>query len=566
MNNDPIAPPRREERPRTAAADSRPGSREVRPEQTADDKTPRAFLSLRKNTLALGAVCLASLMFGLEISSVPVILPTLERVLHGDFKGMQWIMNAYTLAVTTVLMATGTLADRFGRRRVFVIGIALFGITSLVCGLAQSVPTLIAARLLQGASGGAMLICQVAVLSHQFHEGPERARAFSAWGIIFGIGLGFGPIIGGTIVALSNWQWVFWVHALLAVATLTLVFGGVQESRDPHAHTLDVAGIVTLSLAVFGLVYFITQVPALGFGNPRALFIIAATLLAFVGFVVAEKLSASPMFDFSVFRIPQFSGALMGSAGMNFSFWPFMIYLPIYFQIGLGYDSVSAGLALLAYTLPTLLFPPLGERLALRYGSGIAIPVGLFAIGLGFMLMRYGSGVAHANAWTMLPGCVIAGAGLGLTNTPVTNTTTAAVPVERAGMASGIDMSARMITLAINIALMGAILVGGVLFNLKTRLPQTLDTAPLGALAEKIAAGDVEAVRAGIPALARIDPSGSIVHAALMQGFGWVMLYGGVGVWVLAALSFVISGSASRRLGHRERAPAPRQASRCDAC
>ncbi|MFM0226324.1 MFS transporter [Paraburkholderia dipogonis] len=569
MSNDPIAPPRREERPR-AAAEHRPVTRETRPARTVASETrqPATFLSLRKNTLALGAVCLASLMFGLEISSVPVILPTLERVLHGDFKGMQWIMNAYTLAVTTVLMATGTLADRFGRRRIFVIGIALFGITSLICGLAQSVPTLIVARLLQGASGGVMLICQVAVLSHQFSEGPERARAFSAWGIIFGIGLGFGPIIGGAIVALSSWQWVFWLHALLAVVTLTLVFSGVQESRDPHAHTLDVAGIVTLSLAVFGLVYFITQVPALGFGNPRALSIIAATLVAFVPFLFAEKFSARPMFDFSVFRIPQFSGALMGSAGMNFSFWPFMIYLPIYFQIGLGYDSVSAGLALLAYTLPTLLFPPLGERLALRYGSGIAIPAGLFTIGLGFMLMRYGSSAAHADVWTMLPGCVVAGAGLGLTNTPVTNTTTAAVPAERAGMASGIDMSARMITLAINIALMGAILVGGILVSLKTRLPKTLDTAPLGRLAEKIAAGDVEAVRTGIPALAQIDPSGGVVHAALMQGFGWVMVYGGVGVWVLAALSFVISGSASRRLSVKKHTTVQQQqqAARCDAC
>ncbi|MFM0001769.1 MFS transporter [Paraburkholderia dipogonis] len=575
MSNDPIAPPRREERPRAAAtAEHRAISREPRPARTIASETsqPATFLSLRKNTLALGAVCLASLMFGLEISGVPVILPTLERVLHGDFKGMQWIMNAYTLAVTTVLMATGTLADRFGRRRIFVIGIALFGITSLICGLAQSVPTLIVARLLQGASGGAMLICQVAVLSHQFNEGPERARAFSAWGIIFGIGLGFGPIIGGAIVALSSWQWVFWVHALLAVVTLTLVFSGVQESRDPHAHTLDIAGIVTLSLAVFGLVYFITQVPALGFGDPRALFIIAVTLVAFVAFLFAEKLSARPMFDFSVFRIPQFSGALMGSAGMNFSFWPFMIYLPIYFQIGLGYDSVSAGLALLAYTLPTLLFPPLGERLALRYGSGIAIPAGLFTIGLGFMLMRYGSSAAHADVWTMLPGCMVAGAGLGLTNTPVTNTTTAAVPAERAGMASGIDMSARMITLAINIALMGAILVGGILFNLKTRLPKSLDTAPLGKLAEKIAAGDVEAIRTGMPALTQIDPSGSVVHAALMQGFGWVMVYGGGGVWVLAVLSFVISGSASRRLGVKKHTPAQQQQqqqqqpARCDAC
>ncbi|CAB3645221.1 Putative multidrug resistance protein MdtD [Paraburkholderia sediminicola] len=522
-------------------------------------------LSISKNTLALGAVCLASLMFGLEISSVPVILPTLERVLHGDFKGMQWIMNAYTLGVTTVLMATGALADRFGRRRIFVIGIALFGLTSLICGFAQSVPTLIVARLLQGASGGAMLICQVAVLSHQFSEGPERVRAFSAWGIILGIGLGFGPIIGGMIVAVSGWQWVFWIHALLAAVTLTLVFGGVQESRDPHAHTLDVAGIVTLSLAVFGLTYYITQGSDLGFASLRAILILVATAVAFVAFLCAERLSARPMFDFSVFRIRKFSGALMGSAGMNFSFWPFMIYLPIYFQIGLGYDSVNAGLALLAYTLPTLLFPPLGERLALRYGSGIAIPAGLFTIGLGFMLMKYGSNVPHPGVWTMLPGCILAGAGLGLTNTPVTNTTTGAVPAERAGMASGIDMSARMITLAINIALMGALLVGGILVNLRARLPATLDTAPLGRLAEKIAAGDVEAVRQGIPALATLDPSGAAVHAALIDGFGWVMLYGGLGVWVLAALSFVISGSASRRLRKIETAPA-RQSVRCDSC
>ncbi|KAE8757591.1 MFS transporter [Paraburkholderia madseniana] len=568
MSRSRNAPPSYDEGSQTVIAEEHPSS--LSDTRAADALSSNAAqstarFSIRKNTLALGAVCLASLMFGLEISSVPVILPTLERVLHGDFKGMQWIMNAYTLGVTTVLMATGALADRFGRRRIFVIGIALFGLTSLICGFAQSVPTLIVARLLQGASGGAMLICQVAVLSHQFNEGPERVRAFSAWGIILGIGLGFGPIIGGMIVAVSGWQWVFWIHALLAAVTLTLVFGGVRESRDPHAHTLDVAGIVTLSLAVFGLTYYITQGSDLGFASLRAILILVATAVAFIAFLCAERLSARPMFDFSVFRIRKFSGALMGSAGMNFSFWPFMIYLPIYFQIGLGYDSVSAGLALLAYTLPTLLFPPLGERLALRYGSGIAIPAGLFTIGLGFMLMKYGSNVPHPGVWTMLPGCILAGAGLGLTNTPVTNTTTGAVPAERAGMASGIDMSARMITLAINIALMGAILVGGILVNLRARLPATLDTAPLGRLAEKIAAGDVEAVRRGIPALATLDPSGTAVHAALIDGFGWVMLYGGAGVWVLAALSFVISGSASRRLRKIETI-STQQAVRCDSC
>src|ERR1700739_2895158 len=134
----------------------------------------------RKTTLALLAACLSSLMFGLEISGVPAIRPTLEHRLGGDFKDMQWVMNAYTIACTTVLMATGTLADRFGRKRVFVVSIALFGITSLLCGLASNMAVLIAGRFLQGASGGAMLICQVAVLSHQFQQGHERVKAFAA--------------------------------------------------------------------------------------------------------------------------------------------------------------------------------------------------------------------------------------------------------------------------------------------------------------------------------------------------------------------------------------------------
>jgi MFS family permease len=135
-----------------------------------------------RNTVALAAICLAALMFGLEISSVPVILPTLEHVLHADFKDMQWIMNAYTIACTMVLMAAGTLADRYGRKRIFLASLAVFGITSLICGVAESAPVLIVSRFLQGMGGGAMLICQIAILSHQFQAGRKRAKAFAAWG------------------------------------------------------------------------------------------------------------------------------------------------------------------------------------------------------------------------------------------------------------------------------------------------------------------------------------------------------------------------------------------------
>lgn len=499
-----------------------------------------------KNNLALAAICLTSLMFGLEISSVPTVLPTLESVLHADFKALQWIMNAYTLACTTVLMATGTLADRFGRRRVYVASIVVFAVTSLICGLAQSASVLIVSRFLQGVGGGAMLICMVAVLSHQFREGRERSRAFGAWGIVFGSGLGFGPIVGGLIVAVSSWQWVFLIHVVIAMVALGLVFAGVQESRDPHAEHLDVPGIVTLSLSTFGLVYYITQGPDFGFNSPTGLSIIAATVLSFIAFLIVEKRNPRPMFDFSVFRIRAFSGAMFGSMGMNFSYWPFIVYLPIYFQGALGYSSVNTGLSLLAYTLPTLVVPPFAERLALRIGAHRVIPLGMFTIGLGFLLMRFGIDMAHASWLTVLPGCVLCGAGLGMTNTPVTNTATGAVSSNRAGMASGIDMSARLISLAINIAVMGFVLLEGVSAYLARALPASTDALSLRWLAEKVAAGNLDQLAQGNAALAVADPNGAIVHAALVHGFGVVMWYGVIGAWAMAALSALAFGSDTR--------------------
>lgn len=477
-----------------------------------------------KNLLALTAVCLAALMSGLEISSVPVILPVLEKQMHASFNDLQWIMNAYTLACTTVLMATGTLADRYGRKRVFIISISAFGLTSLMCGLATNAGWLIAGRFLQGLSGGAMLTCLIAILSYQFPHGKARSRAFAAWGILFGFGLGFGPIIGGTLVALFSWQWVFLVHVFIALLTLILAQGNVVESRDIQVKKLDIIGLVTLSLTVLGTTFLITQGSSLGWESAAARAIALVTLVCAVLFVWVEKRHPYPMFDFAVFRIRRFSGALMGSVGMNFSFWPLMIYLPVYYQSGLGYDSIATGLVLLAYTLPTLLMPPLAEKLVARYGAAKVIPLGLFTIGVGFMLMKY----AAANDWTLLPGALLAGTALGLTNTPVTNTTTGSVPGDRAGMASGIDISARLITLAINIALMGSLLVTGIASSLRGRLPLPVQEADLYRLAERIAGG------------AELEGTQNVARQALIDGFGGVLLYGALGVWLLALASYLL--------------------------
>lgn len=493
-----------------------------------------------RNFLALAAICLAALMFGLEISSVPVILPTLEHVLHADFKDMQWIMNAYTIACTTVLMATGTLADRFGRKRVFAVTAAAFGITSLVCGLAPNTQVLIVGRFLQGMAGGALFICSIAILSHQFQDAKARGKAFAIWGVVTGIGLGFGPIIGGLIVALSTWEWVFLVHAPLAVLCLVLTYAGVEESSDPQAKKLDILGIVTLSAAVFGLTYYITQGADLGFLSPTALGIAAATAVGLAAFVLVERFHAHPMFDLSVFRIRDFSGAIIGCIGMNFSYWPLMIYLPIYFTVGLGYDSTTTGLALLAYTVPFLVMPPIAQYLLLRTNARTIIPLGLFAIGLGFIVMWFGSGLEQASGLTVLTGALIAGIGLGLTTTPATNMTTGSVPASRAGMASGIDASARLISLAVNIAVMGFVLVEGILYTLRRALPEVSDTTQLRALAERIAAGGV--APAGDSSQSVLNASQAVMHEALVNGFGWVALYGGIGAWILAAISFAIFG------------------------
>ncbi|MGO4703518.1 MFS transporter [Dyella sp. 2RAB6] len=486
-----------------------------------------ALSHTHRNATATVAICLAALMFGLEISSVPAVLPTVEKLLHTGFNGAQWIMNAYTIACTTVLMASGTLADRYGRKRMLLLSVIAFGVTSLACGLARDASVLIVSRFLQGMSGGAMVICQIAALSHQFQQGPARSRAFAAWGIIFGVGLGFGPMIGSAIAVLLDWTWVFLIQVPLAVITLGLIAWSVDESRDPEAKHLDLAGIVSMSLAVFGLTYFITQGPSLGLQHPLVLVALLGSIASFATFLYVEKHHAHPMFDFSVFRIRPFSGALYGSMGMNFSFWPFMIYLPIYFQSVLGYGVVTSGLALLAYTLPTLVVPPLAERLTVRYQPRVVIPAGLFTIGLGFFVMQLGALPA------LLAGCVLAGIGLGMTNTPVTNTTTASVPTARAGMASGIDMSARLITLAINIALMGFLLIEGILAQLKQASTGAMDASALRDIANQIAAGNVSAY-------------GTLAHDALVHGFHWVMLYGGIGAWVLAAASFVTFGSRRR--------------------
>lgn len=498
-----------------------------------------------RNKIALTAVCLSAVMLGLEITSIPSILPTLEKVLPADFRQLQWIMNAYTIAMCSVLVAMGALADRFGRKRVFLASIVVFGIASLVCGLANNSTLLIAARFLQGLSAAGMLACQVAILSHQFRSGPERGVAFAWWGVVFGLGLGFGPIVGGSIVAISSWNWVFLIHVIIGLATFTFAKQGVEESSDPHAISIDIGGMITLSLAVFALVYLITQGWEIGLNDPLAVGIGLAGVVSALLFVLIETRVARPMFDFKAFRIRNFSGALIGAAGMNFSFWPFIIYFPIYLQSVLQYSSIAAGATVMAYTLPTIVMPPAAEKLLEKRGPGFVIPLGLFCIAAGFIAMRFVVATEYASWVTLLPGCILAGIGLGLTNTPVTNTATGSLPPERAGMASGMEFSARMISLAVNIAVMGLVLMTAVSKEIYRLLSDKATPENMRYVADGVAAGNISVAES-------MGISAASAREALTHGIGWVMAYGGTAACILGVLAVITFGKQRKPIDKKD--------------
>ncbi len=290
--------------------------------------------------------------------------------------------------------------------------------------------------------------------------------------------------------------------------------------------------MLTLPLAVFGFVYLITQGRELGLASTAAMTILAASVTCFIVFIFIEARVARPMFDFRSFRIRNFSGALLGACGMNFSFWPFIIYFPIYLQSALGYSGVAAGLTVLAYTLPIVVVPPYAEKLLVRRGPGFVIPLGMFVIALGFLLMRLVATTEYASWASLLPGCVLAGLGIGLTTTSVTNTTTSALPPERAGMASGMEFSARNISLSINIAVMGLILAQGVTSWLE-HTGVNPGASGMAVLADAISTGNLRAGEA-------LGVSSGTARDALMYGIGRVMAYGSVATFVLGLMALLV--------------------------
>jgi EmrB/QacA subfamily drug resistance transporter len=416
----------------------------------------------------LGAVCVATFMLLLDITIVNVALPDIQRDLRASFQDLQWVVDAYALTLASFMLTAGSLADRFGRRRLFVLGLGLFTVASLLCGLSTSPTALNLSRALQGIGGAAMFATSLALLASAF-TGRERGTALGIWGATTGASVAVGPLVGGVLVEHVSWQSIFFVNLPIGLAAIIVTLRTVRESRDPHAARIDWAGLVTFSGALFALVFALVRGNSEGWGSTTivGLLLIAAVLL--VAFVVVERHQQRPMFDLTLLRNPTFVGASLVAFCLSASMFSMFLYLTLYMQNALGYSPLEAGLRFLPITLLSFICAAVSGNLTERVPVRFLMGAGLGLVGVGLLLM---SGVDADSKWTaLLPGFLLGGAGIGLTNPAIASTAVGVVDPRRAGMASGINSTFRQVGIATGIAALGAVFQSAVAQKIADALP-----------------------------------------------------------------------------------------------
>jgi len=400
------------------------------------------------------AVCVAIFMLLLDITVVNVALPDIQRSLHSSFSDLQWVVNAYALTLAAFLLTSGSVADLIGRKRVFIVGLFVFTISSAVCGLSTTPLELNLARAVQGIGGAMMFATALALIAQAFH-GKERGTAFGVFGAVTGGAVAVGPVLGGVITSGLGWEWIFFVNVPIGAIAVFIALTRVTDSRDPNATGVDWVGLVTFSGSLFLLVYALVQGNEKGWGSTEIVSFLIGAVLLMALFIVVELRQSQPMLDLSLFRRPAFSGASIVAFSLSSSFFAMFLYLTLYIQDVLGYSPLQAGLRFLPSTLLSFIVAPIAGKLSVRMPVRLLLGSGLLLIGIGLLTMTT---IDAASSWTaLIPGFVLAGAGVGLVNPPLASTAVGVVPVEHSGMASGINSTFRQVGIATGIAGLGAV-------------------------------------------------------------------------------------------------------------
>jgi EmrB/QacA subfamily drug resistance transporter len=487
----------------------------------------------------LAAVCLGTFMLLLDITIVNVALPDIQKALHSSFSDLQWIVDAYALTLAAFLLTAGSLADMYGRRLLWLIGLVVFTGASALCGFAVSTLMLQLSRALQGVGGAIMFAVSLALLADAF-RGRDRGIAFGVWGAVTGLAVAIGPLLGGVLTSGLSWRWIFFVNVPVGVAAAVISVMKVAESRAPHASGPDWPGFVLFSVALASLVYGLIE------SNQRSLtdglvlgcFAVAAVLL--VAFVVVERRRAHPMFDLTLFRLPTFSGGSVAAFGLSASIFSMILYLVLYLQDILGYSPLATGVRVMFLSGGILVTATVSGRLSSRVPVRLLIGPGLIMVGVGLLLMR---GLDAGSSWThLIPGMIVSGLGIGLVNPPLASTAVGVVPPQQAGMASGINSTFRQVGIATGIALLGTLFSNNVRDEVLTRVSAVPGLSGRGPqIATAVQSGEIAHVIGKLPEHAR-QAVGVITRAAFTTGLNRILLVAAI----IALVSGVVSLAAIR--------------------
>ena len=404
--------------------------------------------------IILAIVSAGTAMLLLDVTVVNVALPAVQADLDAGFDELQWVVDAYALALAATLLTAGALADRLGRRRVFAVGLGLFTLFSACCGAAPSAGALDVARAAQGIGAAAMFAASLAILAHEF-RGPERALALGLWGAITGAALALGPLVGGVLVDGLGWRWVFLVNLPVGAALIWATLRWIPESRDPATRGLDPAGLASFGGAAFLVTLGLIRGNADGWGSPVVVGSLAAGVALLGAFVAIERRGRAPMLPPALFRIPAFTGTAIVAFAQSLALYPLFLFLAIYLQDVLRYSATGAGLRLLPLTLVLFVVAPISGRLTGRVPLRVPLTAGLLLIAGSLLLMH---GLDARSDWTeLLPGFVVGGIAIGVISPALAAAMVGVLSHERSGLASGVNNTFRQLGIAVGIAGLGAI-------------------------------------------------------------------------------------------------------------
>lgn len=412
-------------------------------------------MTSRRKTVILVSCCLSLLIVSMDATIVNVAIPAIRTDLHASPAQMQWVVDIYTLVLASLLMLSGATGDRFGRRRVFQIGLTLFALGSLACSLAPTIDTLIGARFLQGIGGSMLNPVALSIISQIFTGPVERARALGIWGGVVGISMSLGPIVGGLLIDSIGWRSVFWINLPICAAAILLTALFVPESKSATMRNVDPIGQGLAVLFLFGIVYALIEGPVLGWTSARVIVIAAVAVVAFGAFLRYESRRHDPFIDLRFFRSIPFTAATVTAVSAFAAWGAFLFMMSLYLQAERGYSAMHTGLIYLPIALGALLFSPLSGRLVGRFGARPSLVAAGTLITAASAMLTFLT--ATTPVWELLVVFTVFGIGFSMVNAPITNAAVSGMPLDRAGAASAVTSTSRQVGVSIGVALCGSV-------------------------------------------------------------------------------------------------------------